>query len=193
VKAHTLASSAGALLVALLPTGCGSAGPGLDQLDGRDVATMAERELETENPGLAPGTLACPDLDYRIRASVRCLRTAELGDGRVVKVGGTVEVTSIASGGHLHVTMDDDAEEFGVAGANLGADLRRRYVQQFHVEPSQVTCPYLRAVVGHRVTCRVVAGGVRRDVEVVVTAADAETYRTVYRTTYVGRPRGTSS
>jgi hypothetical protein len=193
VKAHTLASSAGALLVALLPTGCGSAGPGLDQLDGRDVATMAERELETENPGLAPGTLACPDLDYRIRASVRCLRTAELGDGRVVKVGGTVEVTSISSGGHLHVTMDDDAEEFGVAGANLGADLRRRYVQQFHVVPSQVTCPYLRAVVGHRVTCRVVAGGVRRDVEVVVTAADAETYRTVYRTTYVGRPRGTSS
>jgi hypothetical protein len=193
VKAHALARSAGALLVALLPCGCGSTGDGPDQLDGPDVGAMAERELEAENPRLAAGTLACPDLDYRPGASVRCLRTAELPEGRVVKVGGTVEVTSVSAGGRLHVRMDDDAEEFGLAADTLEADLRRRYARRFHVEPSEVTCPYLPAVVGHRVRCRVEAGGVRHDVVVVVTAADGRTYRTDYRTAYVGRVGSTSS
>jgi hypothetical protein len=191
VRPHAFASSAGALLVALLPSGCGSDGPALDQLAGHDVGTMAERELEAENPRLAPGTLTCPDLDYRAGASVRCRRTAELSGGRVVEVRGTVEVTSTDSGGRLHVTMDDDVEAFGVSGDDLEADLRRRYVQRFQAEPTAVSCPYLRAVVGQRVTCRLEARGVRHDVEVVVTATHPESYRTDYRTAYL--PGGTSS
>lgn len=171
---------AGGLLAALVTTSCGSDVAVLDQIDGAKVGTMAERELEAENPRLAPGTLHCPDLDFEVGASVRCLRTAELSEGRVVKVGGSVEVSSLASGGRLHVAMDDEAREFGVTGEHIAADLRQQYVQRFHTQPSVVDCPYLRGVVGATVTCRLEAGGRRQDVDVTVTAVDSDSYRTTY-------------
>ena len=189
MKARAFAAPAGALLAALLPTGCSADISVPDHLGGHEVGTMAERELEAENPRLVPGTLSCPDLDYRPGASVRCLRTTELSQGRVVKVRGTVEVASVSSGGRLHVTMDPQAAEFGLAGEAIAADLRKRFVQRFHAEPTAVTCPYLPAEVDRRVTCRLDAGGVRHDVEVVVTAVDPD----AYRTTYVTRPAPSSA
>jgi hypothetical protein len=165
-----------AILVALLTAGCGNdpAMPG--EIDGSQVGTMAERELEAQNPGMASGTLACPDLSLDIGASVRCLRTTELSDGRVVKVNGTVEVTSLSSGGRLHVTMDDEAIEFGVTGDQVATAVRRRVGARTAV----VECPYLVGKVGTVVTCRVEAGSRRRDVEVEVTAVEAGSYRTTY-------------
>src|SRR5215216_7526592 len=91
------------LLLCLVVAGCGSDVTVLDEIDGEKVGTMAERELEAQNPRLAPGTLDCPDLDFETDASVQCLRTTELSAGRVVKVMGTVTVTSLSSGGRLHV------------------------------------------------------------------------------------------
>jgi hypothetical protein len=168
------------LLLCLVVAGCGGDVTVLDEIDGDKVATMAERELEAQNPRLAPGTLDCPDLDFEAHASVRCMRTTELGQGRVVKVVGTVTVTSLTSGGRLHVAMDDEAQEFGLAGDYLAADVRRQYVQRGGAEPSRVDCPYLRGKVGTVVTCRLEAGGARHDVDVVVTAVDPAGYRTSY-------------
>jgi hypothetical protein len=165
-----------ALLVATLPAGCGEEVVRLDNLDGDKVAAMAERELETENPGLNAGSLACPDLDFRVGASVRCLRTTTLPNGRIVKVGGTVRVSSLASGGRLHVAMDGKASEFGLSGARVAAELRRQYAQLFGGQPGAVTCPYLRGEVGATVACRVRVGGDRRTVDAVVAQVDPAAY-----------------
>jgi hypothetical protein len=172
------------LLVALGTGGCGRDVAVLDTIPGHDVARMAERQLEAENPELAPGTLSCPDLDFRVGRSVRCLRTTELSGGRVVKVHGVIRVMSLSSGGRLHVAMDPRATEFGLAGDELASQLAHR--QRFGARPSTVHCPYLRGTVGTTVTCRVVVGGTRQDVDVVVTGVDARDYRT----TYVVRPHG---
>jgi hypothetical protein len=137
---------------------------------------MAERELEAENSGMAAGQLTCPDLELRVGASVRCLRTVRLAGGRVVKVRGTVRVTSLDSGGRLHVEMDEGAEQFGVAGGQVAADVRR----SFHGRATGVRCPYLPGRVGATVTCRLAVSGDRRAVRVTVTAVDAEEYRTTY-------------
>jgi hypothetical protein len=170
------------LLVAVGACGCGRDVAVLDTISGHDVARMAERQLEAENPELAPGTLSCPDLDFRVGRSVRCLRTTELSGGRVVKVHGVIRVMSLSSGGRLHVAMDPRATEFGLAGDALAARLAR---QRSGARPDTVHCPYLRGTVGAKVTCRVVVGGTRQDVDVVVTRVDAHDYRT----TYVTRPR----
>ncbi len=181
MRVAELAGAAGVLLVAALPSGCGQDVRALpDHLAGHEVGVMAERELETENPALAPGTLVCPDLDLRVGAEVRCLRTAELSGGRVVKVRGTVAVTSLTAGGQLHVRMDVDPAEVGVASGRLDAEVRQWYAERSRVAPSRVSCPYLRAEVGHRVTCHLDVAGVDHDVDVVVTAVDAATYRTTY-------------
>jgi len=151
-----------------------------DRLPGTAVARMGERELEAQNPRLAPGTLTCPVLPLRIGASVHCHRTTELSDGRVVRVAGTVKVTSLAGGGRLHVAMDELAEEFGLSGDRVAAGVRQRYARRFHAQPPQVTCPYLRGAVGTMVACRIDARGVRRAAEVRVTAVDPAAYRTTY-------------
>ena len=169
-----------AVLVALLTGGCDDSPAVPDEIDGTQVGVMAERELEAQNPGMAPGTLACPDLSLDLGASVRCLRTTELSKGRVVKVNGTVEVTSLSSGGRLHVTMDEEASEFGVAGDHLAADLRGQYLRRFGAAPTRLDCPYLRGTVGAVVTCRLVVDRRRRTVDVEVTAVDPSGYRTTY-------------
>jgi hypothetical protein len=169
-----------AILAVLLAGGCDDTTAMPDEIDGSKVATMAERELEAENPRIAAGTLACPDLDLQVGASVSCLRTSELSEGRVVKVNGTVEVTSRSAGGRLHVAMDDQASEFGVAGDHLAADLRGQYVRLFRIQPTRLDCPYLRGAVGTVVACRIEVAGTRREVEVVVTSVDPGSYRTTY-------------
>ena len=170
------------LLIAAGGSGCGRDVVALDHISGSKVAAMAERELEAENPRMAPGRLSCPDLDFRAGAWVRCMRTATLSGGRWVRVSGVIKVTSLVSGGRLHVTMDDHAAEFGVSGDHLAADLSHRYVQRFKVQPSRVRCPDLRGAVGATVTCQVVAGGTRQDTDVVVTRVDPTSYATTYIT-----------
>ena len=151
-----------------------------DRLDGGAVARMAERELEAENPRMAVGTLTCPGLNFRRGASVRCLRTVELSEGRVVKVPGTVTVSSVAGGGRLHVAMDDRAEEFGLSGEQVAVGVRQAFARRLHLRPTGVTCPYLRGAVGATVTCRVDGAGPRQTAEAEVTGVDAAEYRTSY-------------
>lgn len=164
------------LLLAGLSAGCGPDVTRPDTLHGKDVARMAEHELEAENPQLVSGALTCPDLAFRVGAAVRCLRTTTLTNGRVVKVAGTVRVTSLASGGRLHVAMDKEAAEFGVSGAQVAAELRRRYPRLFHGQPGAVSCPYVRGRLGSTATCRVQVGATRRLVDAVVAHVDAATY-----------------
>lgn len=169
-----------ALAVGFALAGCGQDVPAVDVLDGTDVATMAERQLMAENPRMAPGTLSCPDLEFEVGASVRCLRTTELSGGRVVKVAGSVEVTSQDSGGRLHVAMDDEAAEFGLSGDQLASEVAGRYTRGGSA--AVVECPYLRGTVGHRVTCRIDVADKRREVVAVVTAVDERTYDIDYET-----------
>ena len=169
------------LLVLLATAGCGRDVALPDQLDGTTVGALAERELEAQNPGMATGELDCPDLRFEVGSSVRCRRTTHLSGGRVVKVRGTVEVTSLASGGRLHVAMDEDAEEFGLSGEYLSMQVRRRYVARFATTPIRLECPYLRGQVGVQVICGVRVPGGRHDVDVTVTAVDADSYGTTYR------------
>lgn len=167
---------AGVLFLGMLALGCGGDPPLPDRLRGAAVAAMAERQLEAQNSRLAPGTLSCPDVALEVGASVRCVRTTELSEGRLVKIAGTVSVTSLASGGRLHVAMDRQAQEFGLLGERLAAGVRQWYAQRFGTAPAGLTCPYLRGEVGNRVVCH--AAG--RHIEVVVTAVDPASYRAVY-------------
>jgi hypothetical protein len=178
---------AGVLLLGAILTGCGGDPPLPDRLAGKAVAAMAERELEAENPRMTAGRLECPDLDLRVGATVRCLRTTELSGGRVVRVEGTVRVTSVAKGGRLHVAMDDGAREFGLSGERVAAGVREQYARRHHVTPTAVDCPYLRGVVGTVVTCRVEVGMRHRRVDAVVTSVDPDGYATRY---VVRRHRG---
>jgi hypothetical protein len=166
---------------ALLLAGCGEPpATGPDRLTGADVATMAESELEAENPSLTTGMLTCPDLDFAVGASVRCLRTTELSGGRVVKVRGTVTVTSVESGGRLHVVMDEQPAEFGLTGSRVAVDVRERYQRRYHARPRRVDCPYLRGEVGTTITCRVVVAGTRHHLDVQVTDVEPEGFATSY-------------
>lgn len=149
-----------------------------ERLPGQAVAAMAERQLEAENPRMATGHLKCPDLDLRVGATVRCLRTTSLSGGRIVKVAGTVRVTSVAGGGRLHVAMDEQAQEFGLTGEQVAAGAREQYADRHHLTPGTVECPYLRGVVGTVVACRIELSGARRLVDVVVTSVDPATYAT---------------
>lgn len=170
------------VFLVVLVSGCGGETAAVpDHLDGAGVARMAEHQLELQNTRLAKGSLSCPDLGLRVGASVRCVRRTELSGGRVVTVGGTVTVTGRDSGGRLHVAMDRHAREFGLSGERLAEGVGQQYRQRFGIEPRALRCPYLRGVVGARVTCRLQGAGVRHRVTVVVTAVDPATYTTTYR------------
>jgi hypothetical protein len=176
---------AGVLCLGMLATGCGGDPPLPDRLRGKAVAAMAERQLEAQNPRMASGTLSCPDVALKVGASVRCVRTTELSEGRLVRIGGTVSVTSLASGGRLHVAMDRQPQEFGLAAERVAAGVRRWYAKRFGAAPAGLSCPYLRGEVGTRVLCHDPGG---HDVEVVVTHVDPSTFTT----TYAAHRRGSS-
>ena len=171
--------SAGCGLV-LLATGCGHQTAMPDHLAGRRVGAMAERRLEAENPRMAVGTMACPDLRLRRGASVRCVRTTRLSGGRVVKVAGTVAVRSLTAGGRLHVVMDDHVEEFGVDGHELATSLRQRYAERRGRVPGDVLCPYLRGAPRTTVTCRAKVDGAWHRLRVAVRRVDPASFRTTY-------------
>lgn len=173
----------GALLVGLVLTGCGSAGepaPDIDFLAGSKVGEMAERELERAHPQMAPGTVTCPDLDWELGASVRCVQVAVLSGGRQVSIGGTVSVTEVTDGGRLRVQLDDTVAEYGVAGAYLSEDLARQARTRLRPGPTSATCPYLTGPVGTTAKCRLVHDGRTRGVRVRITALDPENHATSY-------------
>ena len=91
----------------------------IDVLPGERVGELAEKQLEAEHLEIAVGTVTCPDLDWKVNASVRCIKVSELSDGRRVKVPGTVTVTSTENWGRLHVALDDHAAEFGLDGDHV--------------------------------------------------------------------------
>lgn len=161
-------------------TGCGPADT-VDHIPGGRVAAMAEQQLEAMHAELATGTMTCPDLDFVRDAEVRCVRTAQLSGGRQIRVLGTVTVTSTRDGGRLHVRLDDDVAEFGVAGEHLANELRVRAQQVLGVAPDDVACPYLAGRKGTAVRCKVVVGPHTLLAAVSVVRVRATDYRAVYR------------
>ncbi len=172
-----------AILLVVLLAGCGSPSEPpleIDRLPGAQVGEMAERELEAEYPAMAPGTVTCPDLDWELDASVRCVQVAELSEGRQVTIGGTVTVTDVTGGGRLHVELDDTVAEFGITGAYLGADLETRARARLDLDPTSVRCPYLSGPVGTTVRCRVVHQSRTEIVLARITALAPERHATSY-------------
>ena len=155
---HRLAALPG-LALGLALSGCG-ASPSIDSLPGARVATMADHQLEAMHSELAPGTMTCPDLDFTVDASVRCIRVSELEDGIRVEVGGTVTVTSTQDGGRLHVQMDKSNTRIWVTSEQLEGDLRARVGKLVGLAPDKVTCPQLTSGNGFSGTtvCTVVFG-----------------------------------
>jgi hypothetical protein len=168
-------------VVALVLAGCGSTATAVDHLAGTQVGMMAERELEEMHPGMARGSLTCPTLPFRLGASVRCLRVAELSGGRVVRMYGTVAVRSTHDGGELHVAMDDHVTEFGVSSERLQSDLAAVVAKRTNTVPTAVRCPYLAGAPGTSVRCTVQLGKVSTEVAAIVTRTDPATYQTSYR------------
>lgn len=171
-----------ALLLVLL-VGCGSNAetmPQIDFLSGTKVGAMAERELEAAHPAMAPGTVTCPDLDWELGASVRCVQVAELSGGRQVTIGGTVSVTEVTGGGRLHVELDDSVAEYGITGEHLATELAAQVRAWLRSTPTSVTCPYLSGPIGTTVRCRVVDRGRTRVVLARITALAPEQHATSY-------------
>lgn len=171
------------LLVGL--TGCGDGGNDpaaapsapIDFLPGERVGALAEQQLEAEHLEMATGSVTCPDLDFEVGASVRCVKLSELSEGRRVKVPGTVSVTSTAGGGKLHVELDDRAVEFGVAGAYL-AEQAKAWLEDSVDDVATVQCPYLAGSAGAEVVCTGTAGGEEISVRATATEVDPADYRT---------------
>lgn len=151
----------------------------IDVLPGDRVGELAEKQLEAEHLEIAVGTVTCPDLDWRVNASVRCIKVSELSDGRRVKVPGTVTVTSTENWGTLHVALDDHAAEFGLDGGHLSDEVTD-WVKAQDASPSAVDCPYLTGVVGTVVRCAVTLAGEQRVALATVTAVDPDEYRTQF-------------
>lgn len=151
----------------------------IDFLPGDRVGELAEKQLEAEHLAIAVGKVTCPDLDWQVNASVRCVKVSELSDGRRVTVPGTVTVTSTENWGKLHIALDDRATEFGVDAGHLTGKVTDWVTSQAG-SPNAVDCPYLTGVVGTIVRCAVTVANEKRVVLVTVTTVDPDDYRTRY-------------
>lgn len=174
------------VLVAAVVSGCGAGDDGpstssssLDFLPGERVGQLAEEQLEAEHPKMATGTITCPDLDWTLDASVRCVKVSELSEGRRVKIPGTVTVTGTEGGGKLHVELDDKATEFGVDAAHLSS-VATVWVTQQAGSAGTVTCPYLTGVVDTTVRCTAKVGDEEAVLLVRVTDVEPSSYTTLF-------------
>ena len=184
-----LAVTAGCGSAEKVPSSVGSKAPTIDFLPGDQVGRLAEKQLETEHLAMATGAVECPDLDWEVDASVRCTKTSELSDGRRVMVPGTVTVTSTEGFGTLHVELDDEVAEFGVAGEHLATEVRSWVARRVSGTPITVTCDYLSGKPGAQSRCRVEVAGKRCEVRATVTDVDAADFRTRYRFGWQVRPK----
>lgn len=182
-----LVSGCGGLADSRAATGAADS-PTIDSLDGSRVGELAEKQLELKHPQMAIGRITCPDLVFAVGRSVRCERVAELSGGRRIRVLGTVTVTSVEGGGKLHVELDDDVTEFGIAGTRLVSDLRSALAER-QARAVWAHCPYLLGKRGQAVLCRFRLAGAASakgagkvgKVRVVVTGVDPDANATRYR------------
>jgi hypothetical protein len=174
----------GLVLVILTVSGCG-AEAGVSSipktLDGKTLAARANALLEKQNPKLAPGTLTCQKVRFKVGATSRCTRTVVFEDGRLVRSGATVTIDEVKDGGHLRVQVDDEPAEFGITGKAVFTDLARQYATRFKVKPPTGSCPpYLEGKVGTTMTCNLVTKEGKLAVEVKVTRVEPKTFETQY-------------
>ena len=164
--------------LAALVCGCGgsvevSSKP--DKLSGELVAKKANAQLEKENPQMTPGKLTCEDVAYEKGATTRCLRTVDLGQGRRVMIGATVEITGTSKGGRFSVLVDKQVKEFGQTGETIEQDLATQYTKRFGGPAPQVACPpYLKGVVGTTINCELKSAKDSLDIQVKVDRVDTE-------------------
>ena len=152
-----------------------------EQLEGATLASRANAQLEKQNPDLVHGELTCADAKFEIDATSRCLRTVVLDDGRLVRIGATVTIDGTEGGGHFQVKIDDEAQEFGITGKAVFADLSKQYAAKYGTKPPKGSCPaYLAGKVGTRFRCTLVTEEGRLPVVVRVTGADPKTFNTTY-------------
>ena len=156
--------------------GCGAEPADPVTFTGDRVARIAEAQLEAQRPALAPGTVSCSDLEFRVGASTQCARTSALSGGRMVRVLGRVTVKSVAAGGMLHVSFAERASAFWLRGAFV-AERVRDWLRGRGVSGAEITCPDLPGEAGRAITCT--AG--EADVRVLVTATQPEEYAVRYR------------
>jgi hypothetical protein len=171
------------LLVVL--TGCGGevsvSTKKPDELKGSTLAKRANEQLVEQNPHLTKGTLTCDDVKYEVDAKARCLRTVVLEDGRLVRIGATVTIDKTSGTGHFNVQVDKEAEEFGIVGKAVAADLAAQYAARFKTEKPGATCPaYLPGKVGAEMTCRLVTEQGKLAIVVTVKGVKPATYETDY-------------
>jgi hypothetical protein len=170
------------LLVVL--TACGahvSVSSKPETLDGATIASRANAQLVKENPHLAPGTLTCADVKYKVGATSRCTRTVVLKDGRVVRIGATVGIDKLTDGGHFKIQVDDKATSFGVTGWAVLADLVKQYRAKYGGRAPQGKCPtYLPGKVGATMRCTLHTPRGTLHVLVKVARVDPGTFATEY-------------
>ncbi len=174
----------GLVLVLLMVTGCG-AEAGVSStpknLDGKTVATRANALLMKQNPQLAPGSLTCQKVRFKVGATSRCTRTVVFNDGRLVRSGATVTIDEVKDGGHLQVQVDDEPAEFGITGKAVFADLARQFAARYKVKPPTGACPpYLEGKVGTTITCSLETAEGKLGIEVKVTKVEPKTFETQY-------------
>ena len=152
-----------------------------DEMSGGEVAKVANKQLEKENPEIAHGELTCKALVVKVDAKTRCVRTVAGTAGRLVKIGVGVQVTSIKdTTAHLGIKVDQEPQEFGLTGEFIEDDLAKQYQTRFGSAPDEVDCPYLQGAMGNQITCELTAEGEDHDVEVTVSAVDAANLDTDY-------------
>ncbi len=157
------------------------------KLDGATIASRANAQLEKENPTLTHGDLACADVAYDVGATSRCLRTVVLPDGRVVRIGATVTIDRVTSGGHFEIKVDDTPKEFGLTGASVEAVLAKRYAAKYGGKVPTASCPpFLVGKVGTTMDCTLSFPDGNLSVRVTVTKADPSTFGTGYTYKTVG-------
>jgi hypothetical protein len=152
-----------------------------DNLDGETLATRANALLAKQNPKLAPGSLTCQKVRFKVGETARCTRIVVFDDGRLVRSGATVTIDGVKDGGHLQVQVDDEPAEFGLTGKAVFADLARQYAARYKVKPPTGSCPpYLSGKVGTTITCDLVTAQGKLAVEVKVTRVDPRIFETEY-------------
>jgi hypothetical protein len=171
--------------LALVLTGCGAevsvGSKKPDELDGATIASRANAQLEKENPSIVHGDLTCDDVQFEVGATARCLRTVVLEDGRLVRIGATVTIDRVSKGGHFKIKVDDRAQEFGLTGKSVFADLAKRYAKWYGGQAPTGSCPsYLRGEKGTSITCTLDTDEGKLSIIVTVTSVDPKNYATGY-------------
>jgi hypothetical protein len=151
------------------------------ELDGATIASRANAQLEKENPTIVHGDLTCADVKYAVGANARCVRTVLLEDGRLVRIGATVTIDRVTSGGHFKIKIDDAAQEFGLTGKSVLADLVKQYVAKYGGKRPTGSCPpYLAGKVGTTMNCSLTFPDGKLAVRVTVTRVDPKNFATGY-------------